>query len=138
MQSTPCEMLAGWLTSWNRDCWDKYQQTQLCRWYNPYGRKQRGTKEPLDESKRGEWKSWLKTQHSKKLDHNIWSHHFMANRWWKSRNSGRFYFPGLQNHCRQWLQPWNENTLAPWKNSYDKPRQNIKKQKHHLGQQRCI
>ena len=23
------------------------------------------TKEPLDESERGEWKSWLKTQHSK-------------------------------------------------------------------------
>ena len=30
----------------------------------PYGRKQRRTEEPLDESERGEWKSWLKTQHS--------------------------------------------------------------------------
>ena len=29
----------------------------------PYGRKQR-TKEPLDESERGEWKSSLKTKHS--------------------------------------------------------------------------
>ena len=29
-----------------------------------YGRKQRGTKEPLDDSERGEWKSWFKTQHS--------------------------------------------------------------------------
>ena len=28
-----------------------------------HGRKQR-TKEPLDERERGEWKSWLKTQHS--------------------------------------------------------------------------
>ena len=28
-----------------------------------YGRKWRGTKEPPDESERGEWKSWLKTQH---------------------------------------------------------------------------
>ena len=27
-------------------------------------RKQRGTKEPLDESERGEWKAWLKAQHS--------------------------------------------------------------------------
>ena len=27
----------------------------------PYGRKQRVTKEPLDEGERGEWKSWLKT-----------------------------------------------------------------------------
>ena len=31
---------------------------------NPYGRKQRRTKEPLYESERGEWKSWLKAQHS--------------------------------------------------------------------------
>ena len=30
----------------------------------PYGRKQRRTKELLDENERGEWKSWLKTQHS--------------------------------------------------------------------------
>ena len=30
---------------------------------------------------RGEWKSWLKTQHSKNKDHGNWSHHFMANRW---------------------------------------------------------
>ena len=29
----------------------------------PYGRKQR-TKQPLYESERGEWKSWLKIQHS--------------------------------------------------------------------------
>ena len=28
------------------------------------GRKLKGTEEPLDESKREEWKSWLKTQHS--------------------------------------------------------------------------
>ena len=28
-------------------------------------RKQRRTKEPLDKSERAEWKSWLKTQHSK-------------------------------------------------------------------------
>ena len=38
------------------------------------------TKEPLDESERGEWKIWLKTQHSENKDHGIWSHHLMANR----------------------------------------------------------
>ena len=27
-------------------------------------RKWKGTKEPPDESEKGEWKSWLKTQHS--------------------------------------------------------------------------
>ena len=37
------------------------------------------TKQTLDESEREEWKSWLKTQHSKNEDHGIWSHHFMAN-----------------------------------------------------------
>ena len=58
----------------------------------------------LMEMKRGEWKSWLKTQHSKNEDHGIWSHHFMANRWGNSGNSDRLYFGGLQNHCRCWLQ----------------------------------
>ena len=28
------------------------------------------------------------------------SHHFMANRWGNSGDSVRFYFGGLQNHCR--------------------------------------
>ena len=42
-------------------------------------------------------KSWFKTQHSENLDHGLWSHHFMANRW---GNSDRLYFSGLQNNCR--------------------------------------
>ena len=29
------------------------------------------SEEKLDESERGEWKSWLKTQHSKNEDHGI-------------------------------------------------------------------
>ena len=29
-------------------------------------------------------------------------------------------------------------TLAPWKKSYDKPRQHIKKQKHHFLTKVCI
>ena len=40
-------------------------------------------------------------------DHSMWSHHFMANRRENNENSDRFYFLGLQNHCRWWLQPWN-------------------------------
>ena len=64
MQSTTCEML-GWMKhKLGQDCWEKYQQLQICRWHHPYSRKRRGTEEPLDESERGEWKSWLKTQHS--------------------------------------------------------------------------
>ena len=40
------------------------------------------------------------------------------------------YFLGLQNHCRWRLWPWNEKMLAPWKESYDKTWQRIKKQRH--------
>ena len=39
------------------------KQPQECRWYHSNGRKWGGTKEPLDESERGEWDNWLKTQH---------------------------------------------------------------------------
>ena len=64
MQSTSCEML-GWMNhKLDQDCWEKYQEPQICRWHHPYGRKQRKTKEPLDESGRGEWKSSVRTQYS--------------------------------------------------------------------------
>ena len=56
-------------TTWKMNKWDYlkdiYMKDKICRWPHPYGRKQRGTKEPPDEGERGEWKSWLKTQHSK-------------------------------------------------------------------------
>ena len=51
----------------------------------------------------------------------------------KSGNSNRFYFGGLQNHCRQRLQSWNEKSLVSWKKSYDKPRKHIKKQIHYFA-----
>ena len=35
---------------------------------------------------KGEWKSWLKAQHSENEDHGIRSHHFMGNRWGNSGN----------------------------------------------------
>ena len=43
-----------------------------------------------------------------------------------------FMLWGLQNHCRWWLQPWNSKMLTPWKESYDQPRQHIKKQRHYF------
>ena len=36
---------------------------------------------------------------------------------------------GLKNHCRWWLLPGKEKMLAPWKKSYDKHRQYVKKQR---------
>ena len=80
----PVKCQAGWITSRNQDCWEKYQQPQMCRWYHPNGESKEELKNLLIKVK--EWKSWLKTQHSKNQDHGFWSHHFMANRWgekWK-------------------------------------------------------
>ena len=56
---------------------------------NTYGRKLRGTQEPLDENERGQLKSWFKTQHSKNEDHGILSHQFKVNRWGNNGNSDR-------------------------------------------------
>ena len=42
------------------------------------------------------------------------------------------YLLRLQSHCGRWLQPWNQKMLAPWRKSYDKPRQHVKKQRHYF------
>ena len=67
---------------------------EISRWYHSNGRKQRGTEEPLNESERGEWKSWLKAQHSENEDHGIRSHHSMGNRWRNSGSVSDFIFLG--------------------------------------------
>ena len=58
---------AGWLTNKleSRD-WEIYQQSQICRWHYSIGGKPRGIKELFDEGEKVEWKTWLKTQHSKR------------------------------------------------------------------------
>ena len=81
--------------SWNQDCRERdQQQPQICRWYHSNGRKQRGTKEPLDEGERGEWKGCLKTQYSKNEDHGIQSHYLIANRGEKVETVTDFIFLG--------------------------------------------
>ena len=87
-------------TSWETLGWKKHKLesrlpgeisiTSDMQMTPPFGRKWRGAKKPL-ESESGEWKSWLKAQHSKNEDHGIWSHHFMRNRWGNSGNSVRLY-----------------------------------------------
>ena len=58
-------------------------------------------KSPLTRVKEESEKAGLKIQHSKNEDHDIQSHHFMANRRGKSGNGDKFNFLGLQNHCGQ-------------------------------------
>ena len=61
---------AGWIISWSQDCHKKYKQPQICKWYHFNGRKWRGAKKPVDEGKRGTWKSWLESQHENKTKQN--------------------------------------------------------------------
>ena len=49
-----------------------------------------------------------------------------------------FSLLGLQNHCRWWLQPWKQKTVASWQESDDKPRQCVEKQRHYsAGKSLC-
>ena len=34
---------AGWITRWNQGCQEKYQESQICRWYHSNGRKWRAS-----------------------------------------------------------------------------------------------
>ena len=74
--------------------------------HHPYGRKWRGTKEPLDKSERESEKAGLKLNIQKTKIMGIQFHHSMANRW---GNNGKtvadLIFLGSKNHCRWWLQP---------------------------------
>ena len=63
MQSTSCEM-SGWMNhKLESRLPGEISITSDMQMISRYGRKQR-TKKPLDESERGERKSWLKAQHS--------------------------------------------------------------------------
>ena len=62
-----------------------------------YDRKQRGTKEPLDESEREVEKAGLKLNIKKEKRRSWhWSHHFMAESWGNNGNSDRLFFLGFQ------------------------------------------
>ena len=87
MQSTSCEM-PGWMKhKLESRLPEEISITSDMQMTSPLWQKWRGTEEPLDESKRGQWKSWLKTQHPENEDHGIRFFHFMANRWGNNGNS---------------------------------------------------
>ena len=100
---------------------------------HPYGRKSRRTKEPLDESERGEWKSWLETQHSENEDCGIQSHNFMGNRWgnWKQ-------WQALLSRAPKSLQlvtaAMKLKEASFLEKNFDQPRQHVKKQSLLCGQ----
>ena len=64
MQSTSCEMLVSMKHKMESRLPGEIPITSDMQMTPPLWQKARGTKEPLDESERGEWKSWFKIQHS--------------------------------------------------------------------------
>ena len=131
MQSTSWETLAGGSTSWNQDYWEKYQQPHINKWHHP-----------LAESK--ELKSLLikVKEKSKKvgLKLNIQKSKIMTSipitSWQIDQETMEtvtdFIFLGSKitadSDCSHEIK-----TLAPWKKSYDKPWQHIKKQRHYFA-----
>ena len=128
-------------TSWETLGWMKHKLEsrlpgeisvpQICRWHHPYGRKWRTKKSLLMKVKEESENVGLKLSIPKTK--------IMASgpitSWQidgKNGNSERLHFLGVQNHCRWWLQARNWKLLVPWKESYDQPRQHIKKQRHYL------
>ena len=96
---------AGWSTSWNQHCWEKYQP-QICRWHHPMAESEGELNSLLMKVKEESEKAGLKL--------NIQKTKIMASSpitLWQidaeTMETVRSYFWGLQNHCRWWLQPWN-------------------------------
>ena len=120
-KATSCKMLGWWFTSRNQDCWEQYQQPQICRWHHPYGRNRRGLKSLLMNLKEESEKAGLK--YSIQKNHGIRSHHFMANRWgkkWKQWQtvclgskitSDSYYSHKLKDTCSSEEKLWQTYTV---------------------------
>jgi len=97
----------------------------------PYGKKWRRTKEPLDESERGEWKSWLKVNIQKTkimVSGPITSWQIVGKQWLT-------LFLGAPKSVQMVIATMKlKDTL--WKESYDQPRQHIQKQRHYFANKR--
>ena len=102
---------------------------QISRWYLFIGRKWRRTKQTLDEGERGEWKSQLKIQYSEtkimasgpiiswQIDGEMWKQWQILFSWAPKST--------VDCDCS-----YEIIRLASWKESYDKPRPGIKKQRY--------
>ena len=92
----------------------QYQQPQICRWYATLmAESEEELKSLLMSMKRREWKSWLKTQHSKTK---IMASGPITSWQTDGEKVGAvidliFFNFGLQNHCGWWLQSCNSKML---------------------------
>ena len=84
-----------------KNCWEKYQQPQICRWYHTNGRKCQGAKSLLMKVKKESKKAGLKL-----------SIHLMANRSGKNGSSDSFLFFGAPKSM------WTVTTIMKLKDAY--------------------
>ena len=114
-----------------QEAWGSTVIPQKCSWHPCNGRKWRGTKKPLDEGERESKKAGLKL--------NIQKTKVMAScpiTSWQTEGAKveavtDFTFLGSKITADGDLSQ-EIKMLAPWKKSFDKPRQSIKKQRHHF------
>ena len=76
-----------------------------------------------------EWKSWLKTQHSK----NDLFPSLQGKQMGKKCKQCQTLFGGTTKSLWIVTAVMKLKEASPWKKSYDKPRQHIKKQRHHFA-----
>ena len=89
--------------------------------------------EPFDEGERGEWKSWLKTQHSKTeimTSGPITTWQIDGE---KMKTVTDFILLGSKISVDGDCSHKMKKTLVSWKKSSDKPRHCIQKQRHHFA-----
>ena len=77
-------------------------------------------------------KSWLKAQHTENEDHGIWSHHFMATRWGNVETVANFILGGSKKSLQMVTAAMKLKDTYSLE-SYDHPRQHIKKQRHYCA-----
>ena len=132
MQSISCKMQSWMNHKLELKLLGEIAKPQIPRWHHPSGGKQRGTKEPLDEDERGEWKSWLKTQHSKTkimASGPITSWQIEGEKW----KRWQILFSWPPKSLRTVTSAKKLKDACPWKETYNKPRQCIKKQRHYFA-----
>ena len=93
------------------------------RWYHPSGRNQKRTKEPLDESESGEWKSCLKQKTKIMASGPVTSWHIDGETMEAVTDFISWAPKSLQI----------VNATMKLKDSYEQPRQHIKKQRHYFA-----
>ena len=95
-------------------------------WHHSNGGSEEELKSLLMRGKEENERAVLKLNFQKNQDNGIWCHHFMANRRRKKWKQWHILFSWAEKSLRMVTEAMKLKTLAPWKESYDKPRSILK------------